>query len=289
MKAKTCDLLFPASAEFVVEGVIRPQAMAPEGPFGEFTGYYGKPEAAAPLVEITAIHYRDKPILTNALMADYPSCEQSGFFSILRSTKIWDDLDKLGVPGITGVYSHPAAAGGFGMTILSLEQKYAGHAAQALALAAQVPGGAYYTKWIVAVDEDVDPTDMDQVLWAMGSRCNPVDDIDILRSTWSTGLGPPEPAGSATLRLQGSDQRLQAASLSADLLKADQAAPVGLRQGRRALTNSDCPERSQYSGVRGRAGRGDRGSRLSRRKGAALRTRHALPHICREKTGEEKK
>jgi 4-hydroxy-3-polyprenylbenzoate decarboxylase len=71
-----------------------------------------------------------------------------------------------------------------------LEQRYAGHAAQALALAAQVPGGAYYTKWIIAVDEDVDPTDMDQVIWAMSSRCNPIDDIDILRNTWSTWLDP---------------------------------------------------------------------------------------------------
>jgi 4-hydroxy-3-polyprenylbenzoate decarboxylase len=123
-------------------------------------------------------------------MADYPSCEQSGFFSILRGAKIWDDLDKLGIPGIAGVYSHPAAAGGFGMTVISLEQRYAGHAAQVLALAAQVPGGAYYTKWIIAVDEDVDPTDMDQVIWAMGSRCNPVSDIDILRDTWSTPLDP---------------------------------------------------------------------------------------------------
>jgi UbiD family decarboxylase len=190
VKATQSDLLFPASAELVVEGVIRPNAMKAEGPFGEFTGYYGKPEALCPLVEITAIHYRDKPVFTNALMADYPSCEQSGFFSILRGAKIWDDLETLGVPGIHGVYSHPAAAGGFGMTIISLEQKYAGHAAQALALAAQVPGGAYYAKWIVAVDEDVDPTDMDQVLWAMASRCNPTDDIDILRNTWSTGLDP---------------------------------------------------------------------------------------------------
>lgn len=186
----TTDLLLPANAEFVIEGIIRPDAVRAEGPFGEFPGYYGRPEAGCPLVEVTAVHHRTRPILTNALMADYPSCEQSGFFSIIRSAKIWDDLDKLGIPGIHGVYSHPAAAGGFGMTVLSLEQRYAGHAAQALALAAQVPGGAYYTKWIIAVDEDIDPTDMDQVVWAMASRCNPVDDIDILRNTWSTWLDP---------------------------------------------------------------------------------------------------
>jgi UbiD family decarboxylase len=190
VRGKTTDLLIPANAELVIEGVIRPNSVKAEGPFGEFPGYYGRPEAGCPLIDVTAVHYRSQPILTNALMADYPSCEQSGFFSVIRSAKIWDDLDKLGIPGIAGVYSHPAAAGGFGMTVVSLEQRYAGHAAQVLALAAQVPGGAYYTKWIIAVDEDIDPTDMDQVIWAMASRCNPIDDIDILRNTWSTWLDP---------------------------------------------------------------------------------------------------
>ncbi|MBI2998851.1 MAG: UbiD family decarboxylase [Deltaproteobacteria bacterium] len=190
VRGMATDLLLPASAEFVVEGVIGPNSVKKEGPFGEFPGYYGRPEAGCPLVEVTAVHYRSNPILTNALMADYPSNEQSGFFSIIRSARIWDDLEKLGIPGIRGVYCHPAAAGGFGMTVLSLEQRYAGHAAQALALAAQVPGGAYYTKWIIAVDEDVDPTDTNQVIWAMSSRCNPVEDIDLLRNTWSTWLDP---------------------------------------------------------------------------------------------------
>jgi 3-polyprenyl-4-hydroxybenzoate decarboxylase len=59
-----------------------------------------------------------------------------------------------------------------------------------LASAAQCPAGAYYTKWIIAVDHDVDPADMNQVMWAMSTRCHPTDDIDILRKTWSTGLDP---------------------------------------------------------------------------------------------------
>lgn len=190
VRGKTTDLLLPANAEFVIEGVIRPNSVRAEGPFGEFTGYYGRPEAGCPLVEVTAIHYRSEPILTNALMSDYPSNEQAGFFSIIRSARIWDDFEKLGVPGIQGVYTHPAAAAGFGMTVISLEQRHAGHAAQALALAAQVPGGAYYTKWIIAVDDDVDPTDINQVIWALCTRCSPIDDIDILRNTWSTWLDP---------------------------------------------------------------------------------------------------
>lgn len=190
VRARTSDLLLPANAELVVEGVIRPDSVKTEGPFGEFPGYYGRPEAGCPLVDITRVHYRTHPVLTNAIMADYPSCEQSGFFAVIRSARIWDDLDKLGIPGVQGVYAHPAGAGGFGMTVISLEQRYAGHAAQCLALAAQVPGGAYYTKWIIAVDEDIDPTDMDQVVWAMSSRCHPIEDIDILRNTWSTWLDP---------------------------------------------------------------------------------------------------
>jgi UbiD family decarboxylase len=190
VRGQTTDLLLPANAAFVIEGEIRPGSVRAEGPFGEFTGYYGRPEAAAPLVDVTAVHFRSGPILTNALMADYPSCEQSGLFAVARSARIWADLDRLGVPGVQGVYSHPAAAGGFGMTVVSLEQRYAGHAAQVLALAAHVPGGAYFTKWIIAVDEDIDPTDIDQVIWAMASRCNPIDDIDFSRNTWSTRLDP---------------------------------------------------------------------------------------------------
>jgi len=190
VKGEATSLYYPARAEIVVEGVIPPNSQKLEGPFGEFTGYYGRPEDYAFLVQVKAVHHRDNPILTQALMADYPANECALLYSVARSARIWNDLDRLGVPGIKGVYAHPAAAGGFAMTIVSLEQRYAGHAPQALALAAQCPGGAYYTKWIIAVDDDVDPSNINQVLWAMSTRCNPAEDIDVLRQTWSTWLDP---------------------------------------------------------------------------------------------------
>ena len=63
--------------------------------------------------------------------------------------------------------------------------------------AAQCPAAAYYTKWIIAVDEDVDPTDFNEVMWALSTRCHPADDIDTLRNTWSgmcgTGTTAPPP------------------------------------------------------------------------------------------------
>lgn len=190
VRAQVTDLMIPADAEIVIEGVSYPDQFMDEGPFGEFQGYYGRPGGPTPFIEVKCIHYRNDPILTAALMADHPSCEQNLFFSIARSARIWDDLDHLGIPGIRGVYCAPSAAGGFGMTVVSMEQLHAGHASQVASLAAQCPGGAYNSKWIIVVDDDVDPTDLEQVVWAMCTRCHPPDDIDILRNTWSTYLDP---------------------------------------------------------------------------------------------------
>jgi UbiD family decarboxylase len=190
VKGEVTSLLYPAHVEIAIEGVIPPGSQKLEGPFGEFTGYYGRPEDLAFLVEVKAVHHRDDPILTHALMADYPANECALLYAVARSARIWSDLERVGVPGIKGVYAHPAAAGGFAMTVVSLEQRYAGHAPQALALAAQVPGGAYFAKWIIAVDDDVDPSNINQVIWAMSTRCNPSEDIDVLRQTWSTWLDP---------------------------------------------------------------------------------------------------
>ena len=108
----------------------------------------------------------------------------------MRSARILDDLAKIGAPGVVAAYSHPAAASGWGMVIVSFKQQYAGHAAQILALTAQCPAAAYYTKWVIAVDDDVDPTDFNQVMWALSTRFNPADDLEVLRNTWSTGLDP---------------------------------------------------------------------------------------------------
>ncbi|MBX5489968.1 MAG: UbiD family decarboxylase [Chloroflexi bacterium] len=190
VRGPVTGLPIPATAEIAVEGFLDPDALRREGPLGEFTGYYGRPAGAAPVLRVEALYCREQPILTAAMAAEYPICEQALFIALARAARLWDDLERLGVPGIRGVYAHPAAAAGFAMVVVSLEQRYAGHAAQVLALAAQAPSTAYYTKWIIAVDEDVDPSDLNQVLWALSVRCHPTRDIDLLRRTWSTPLDP---------------------------------------------------------------------------------------------------
>ena len=197
-EAETVSLPIPAHAELVVEGLVHPGRRAEEGPLGEFTGYYGRERSPQPLIEVTAVHQRRSPILTAALMAKYPSCEIGAYYAIMRSARVLEDLRRIGVPGVVGAYAHPAAASGWGMVVVSLQQQYAGHAAQVLALAAQCPAAAYYTKWIIAVDDDVDPTDMNEVLWALSTRCNPSDDLDLLREDV---VDRPRPQPVSALRL----------------------------------------------------------------------------------------
>ena len=197
-------LPLPARAEIILEGHLYPDETFAEGPFGEFTGYYGRPSGATPYMRVERVRYRNNPTLTCALMADGPANEAGLFWAALRSAGIWADLQKLGVPGIQGVWSVPEAAG-WGITVVSLKQMYAGHAPQVMALAAQCTAGAYFGKYVIVVDDDIDPTNVYQVLWAMATRSRPSQSIDILRETWSTyldpSLNPPEirPWGSKAL------------------------------------------------------------------------------------------
>ena len=197
-------LPLPAHAEIILEGHLYPDETFAEGPFGEFTGYYGRPSGATPYMRVERLSYRNNPTLTCALMADGPSNECGLFWAAVRSAGIWADLQKLGIPGIQGVWSVPEAAG-WGMTIVSIKQMYAGHASQVMALAAQCTAGAYFGKYVIVVDDDIDPSDIGQVLWAMATRSRPAQSIDILRETWSTfldpSLNPPEirPWGSKAL------------------------------------------------------------------------------------------
>lgn len=184
------ELYFPKDAEIVAEGRLKPGKTMGEGPFGEFQGYYGRPEDEAFVIDVDTVHHRNDPILMAALMADYPGCEQNDFLGLNKAARTWNQLEKVGVPGVEGVYCPPAAHGGFGFTIVSINQQKPGHARQAGGLAAELPTSGYINKYIVVVDHDVDPTDMNDVLWAMTTRCDPEDDFNFHTDTWSTWLDP---------------------------------------------------------------------------------------------------
>ncbi|HEY1297955.1 MAG TPA: UbiD family decarboxylase [Chloroflexota bacterium] len=181
-------LPIPASAEIVFEGEIPPDELHEEGPFGEWAGYYASGRKPEPIINVQSVLYRDDPIVLGCIPGKPPN-DNTFFRSPLRSALIWNELERAGVPGIVGVWSHEAGGGRL-MNIVSIRQMYPGHAKQVGAAMASCHAGAYANRWVIVVDDDIDPTDTNEVLWALCTRTDVVDDVDVLRRCWSTGLDP---------------------------------------------------------------------------------------------------
>jgi 4-hydroxy-3-polyprenylbenzoate decarboxylase len=188
VKSELYGLPMPAHAEIVLEGEIVPGDNKLEGPFGEFTGYYASEQSEQPVVRIRRVYHRKDPILTIATPLRPPS-DFSFSKCVTKSGMIWDEVERAGLNGVTGVWCHEA--GGARMfNVIAIKQAFAGHARQAAMLAANCQSGSYLGRFVVVVDDDVDPSDMFDVMWAMCTRCDPAKDIEILRRIWSGPLDP---------------------------------------------------------------------------------------------------
>jgi 4-hydroxy-3-polyprenylbenzoate decarboxylase len=193
IQAPLTGLPVPATAEIVVEGEIPPGEGHTEGPFGEWTGYYASGTKDEPIIRVKSVLHRDDPIVLGCLPGMPPN-DNTYFRSPLRAALIWDALERGGVPGIVGVWSHEAG-GGRMFNIVSIKQMYPGHAKQVGLATASCHPGAYANRYVVVVDDDIDPTDTNQVLWALCTRTEVGEDIDIVRRCWSTPLDPMAYAG----------------------------------------------------------------------------------------------
>jgi UbiD family decarboxylase len=178
----------PADAEIVLEGEAVPGNVKPEGPFGEWMGYYSDDVVPRPYLDVKTILFRNNPILTCA--PQHKPVDETGLLKgIAGAAEIWKALEASGLPDILGVWNHeggPATR----FTVIQIRQRYPGHSRNVLHVAANCIAGAYNGKWTVVVDEDVDCSDLDQVLWAMCTRFDPVSDIDLIQKAWSSGRDP---------------------------------------------------------------------------------------------------
>ena len=188
VRGRVTGLPIPAWAEVALEGYIRPGDTAPEGPFGEFTGYYAGGRSSQSCIRVEAVYHRDEPILLGS-PPGRPPHDYSYFGSMLRSANLLNAMEAAGLPGLRGVWIHEAAASRC-FTAVSIEQQYPGHASQAAALAGACQPGALMNKYVVVVDEDIDPTKLDEVVWAISTRSDPARDIDILRECLSSAAEP---------------------------------------------------------------------------------------------------
>jgi UbiD family decarboxylase len=181
-------LPMPAHAEIVIEGDMVASEVAREGPFGEFTGYYASSPSEQPVVRVYRVYFRNDPILSIASPMRPPS-DFSFSKCVTKSGMIWDEVERAGLSGVKGVWCHEF--GGARMfNVIAIKQAYPGHARQAGMLAASCQSGSYLGRFVVVVDEDVDPTDMFDVMWAICTRCDPAADIDFVRRAWSGPLDP---------------------------------------------------------------------------------------------------
>jgi len=192
VRGLTTDLPIPATAEIVLEGEIPPLDIESchEGPFGEWPGYYTgvfeEEMRLAPLVKVKSILFRNDPIIFGAPPLKPPTPSHFAI-PLLTAASIWGELEAAGFVGIRGVWS--LVTYGSLLTVVSIEQRYAGHAKQVGVAASVCQGGACQGKWVIIVDDDIDITDPEEVLWAMGTRCD-VEKIDIIRDIWSA-MTPP--------------------------------------------------------------------------------------------------
>ena len=189
IKGKYAGLPIPFNAEIAIEGECPPPEVEsrPEGPFGEWPGYYASGEKMNPVIRVKRVMFRNNPIIMGAPPLKPPASEVSTFF--FRSAGVWQDLEDMGIPGIKGVW-HLRSGGGRYFIVISLEQRYAGHAKQVATAAMSSPESAYHGRFTIVVDDDIDPTNEGDVLWAVATRCDPANDIDIIRDCWSTPLDP---------------------------------------------------------------------------------------------------
>ena len=187
VKGPLTGLPIPADSEIAIEGEVAVDDVMPEGPFGEWTGYYASNQPAVPVIQIKALHFRNDPILCGFPLLK-PSSGDNLHFSLMRSSLIWNALDEAGVPDVKAVWCHPA--GGRFLTVISIKQRYPGHARQAGMIACQCRSGAYLGRYVIVVDEDIDITNSEEVLWVLSSRSDPAESIEILRRAWSGPLDP---------------------------------------------------------------------------------------------------
>ncbi|MBI2960087.1 MAG: UbiD family decarboxylase [Betaproteobacteria bacterium] len=187
IRGELTGLPMPAAAEIVLEGFCRPGNMKEDGPFGEFLGYYSGHEVPEPVFEVERIYHRNDPILLGSPPGRPPQ-DFSYSKTMLRSALLHDALEKAGMP-VVACWADEVGGGRTLLTV-SVRQQYQGQARQVGLMASQCHVGAWLGRFVIVVDEDIDPSNLADVMWAVSTRCDPARDIQILERTWGTKMDP---------------------------------------------------------------------------------------------------
>jgi 4-hydroxy-3-polyprenylbenzoate decarboxylase len=175
---KTVPLKVPAEAEIVLEGYVSLDEYAPEGPYGDHTGYYNTVEEF-PVFTVTAITMRQNPIYLTTFTGRPPD-EPSVLGEALN--EVFIPLLQQQFPEITDFWLPPEGCS-YRIAVISMKKAYPGHAKRVMLGAWSYLRQFMYTKWVIVVDDDIDARDWKDVMWAVSTRMDPARDITVIENT----------------------------------------------------------------------------------------------------------
>ncbi|KUP32536.1 phenolic acid decarboxylase [Bacillus halotolerans] len=175
VKSKLSDLDIPWGAEVVLEGEIIAGEREYEGPFGEFTGHYSGGRSM-PIIKINRVYHRNNPIFEH-LYLGMPWTECDYMIGINTCVPLYQQLKEAypnEIVAVNAMYTHGLIA------IVSTKNRYGGFAKAVGMRALTTPHGLGYCKMVIVVDEDVDPFNLPQVMWALSTKMHPKHDAVII-------------------------------------------------------------------------------------------------------------
>ncbi|MEB4591109.1 4-hydroxy-3-polyprenylbenzoate decarboxylase [Candidatus Thiothrix sp. Deng01] len=172
------DLQVPAAAEFVLEGHIYPDDLAPEGPYGDHTGYYNEIDSF-PVFTIERITHRKEPIYHSTYTGRPP--DEPAILGVALNEVFVPILQKQ-FPEIVDFYLPPEGCS-YRMAVVSIRKQYPGHSKRVMMGVWSFLRQFMYTKFIIVVDDDVDTRKWEDVIWAMTTRMDPARDTTLVEHT----------------------------------------------------------------------------------------------------------
>ena len=178
VKSLTNDLQVPASAEIVLEGVVEPDEMADEGPYGDHTGYYNEVERF-PVFTIKRITHRRDPIYHSTYTGRPP--DEPAMLGVALN-EVFVPLLQKQFPEIVDFYLPPEGCS-YRMAIVSMKKQYPGHAKRVMMGVWSFLRQFMYTKFVAVVDEDINIRRWEDVIWAITTRMDPIRDTVMIDNT----------------------------------------------------------------------------------------------------------
>jgi 4-hydroxy-3-polyprenylbenzoate decarboxylase len=172
------DLKVPASAEIILEGVLRAGDVADEGPFGDHTGYYNEVETF-PVFTVKRMSMRKDPIYHSTYTGKPP--DEPAILGVALNQVFVPILQKQ-YPEITDFYLPPEGCS-YRMAVVTIKKQYPGHARRVMMGVWSFLRQFMYTKFVVVTDDDVDARDWKEVIWAMTTRVDPARDVMMVENT----------------------------------------------------------------------------------------------------------